>query len=58
MQNESHKIHREAKNNKESSIEIKIMLITFFDSKGTHKEFVPTGQTITGEPSSRIGATL
>jgi len=29
---------------------IKTMLITFFDSKGiTHKEFLQSGQTITGE---------
>lgn len=40
----------QAKKTRKVPSKIKVMLITFFDSKGIiHKEFAPTGQTITGE---------
>ncbi|UYV65965.1 hypothetical protein LAZ67_3006016 [Cordylochernes scorpioides] len=42
-------LHKPKKTRKVPS-KIKTMLITFFDSRGIiHKEFVPAGQTITGE---------
>ncbi|UYV73952.1 hypothetical protein LAZ67_11001570 [Cordylochernes scorpioides] len=40
----------QAKRTRKVPSKIKTMLITFFDSRGIiHKEFVPAGQTITGE---------
>ncbi|UYV61578.1 hypothetical protein LAZ67_1005355 [Cordylochernes scorpioides] len=40
----------QAKKTRKVPSKIKTMLITFFDSRGIiHKEFVPAGQTITGE---------
>ncbi|GFX72672.1 hypothetical protein TNCV_4062681 [Trichonephila clavipes] len=49
--NGSQKIHhnKKKKKNKENSIQIKTMLITFFDDRGIiHKGFFPTLQTVTG----------
>ena len=47
VRNGSQKIHHKQK--KYEKFHQKSILITFFDSKGIiHKEFVPTGQTITG----------
>ncbi|GFV61011.1 putative DD34D transposase [Trichonephila clavipes] len=40
----------QAKTTREMPSKIKTMLITFFDARGIiHKEFFPTGQTITGQ---------
>ncbi|UYV82258.1 hypothetical protein LAZ67_21001480 [Cordylochernes scorpioides] len=48
--NGSQKTLHEPKKREKCHQKIKTMLITFFDSSGIiHKEFVPAGQTITGE---------
>ncbi|GFX73703.1 putative DD34D transposase [Trichonephila clavipes] len=45
----------QAKKSRKSPSQIKTMLITFFNARGIiHKEFVPTGETITGQYSLAV----